>query len=88
MEERFKNYGGTAEEQAVKWVGELTGTSEELESKGYAMQDCLKSGIVLCALIERLGGKRIKARDNPRFHRENISQFITGQDFPRFPALF
>lgn len=74
---RFKKYEGTDEEQAVRWVGEVTGRNDELQSKGWAMQECLKSGVVLCDLIEKLGGKRIKVKDKQMFHRENITQFIT-----------
>ena len=76
MAERFKNYSGTPEEQAMRWVGEVTGRSEELASKAWAMQDCLRSGVVLCELAEKLGGKRIKAKDKPIFHRENITLFV------------
>jgi len=74
---RFKKYEGTLEEQAVRWVGDVTGRNDELQSKGWEMQECLKSGVVLCDLIEKLGGKRIKVKDKQQFHRENITQFIT-----------
>ena len=74
---RFKKYAGTDEEQAMRWVGDVTGRDDELQSKGWAMQECLKSGVVLCDLIEKLGGKRIKVKHKQMFHRENITQFIT-----------
>ena len=73
---RFKKYDGTAEEQALRWVGDVTGRTDEFQTKGWAMQECLKSGVVLCELVEKISGKRIKAKDKPIYHRENITQFL------------
>ena len=87
---RFKRYDGTAEEQALRWVADVTGRTEEFQTKGWAMQECLKSGVALCELAEKISGKRIKATDKPIFHRENITQFITAarglglQDYQTF----
>ncbi|EKX46492.1 hypothetical protein GUITHDRAFT_152375 [Guillardia theta CCMP2712] len=66
-------YTGSDEEVARAWISEVTG--EKLEGP---LQECLKSGVVLCKLVNRIKSNsilRINTGPMPFPQRENVNAF-------------
>eukprot|EP00802_Teleaulax_amphioxeia_P010398 Tamp_10426.p1 GENE.Tamp_10426~~Tamp_10426.p1 ORF type:complete len:343 (+),score=107.66 Tamp_10426:204-1232(+) len=68
------NYTGNEEEQVCAWIKELTGNDLEPTT----IQETMKSGVILCELVNRIAPKSVKKVNNsemPFAQRENIQSF-------------
>ena len=77
------SYGGTLEEQCRQWIEEVTGEALEWDegAEHGALWGALKSGVALCALLNRLAPgtvKRVSASEMPFPQRENVQAFCDG----------
>ena len=77
------SYGGTLEEQCRQWIEEVTGEALEWDegAEHGALWGALKSGVALCALLNRLAPGTVKcvsASEMPFPQRENVQAFCDG----------